>query len=178
VSARDKVGQHGVLQIAAESPYGCQSCCSQLAAFLCLTVGIIGVYSGTAPGLALLSELAAGPGLVVALPLYNSGGHGQGCASAHEHVGFACICCWPSLEVLLMLGSSCCLFPAIPAVGNIGGFIGPWLTGIMVDRTHSYAYPALMMGACLAGAGAMVLLMPKVLRMPPTLVSPASHGKL
>lgn len=64
------------------------------------------------------------------------------------------------------------------AVGNIGGFIGPWLTGLMVDKTHSYAMPAVMMGTCLAGAGAMVLLMPRVLRMPATLSTAASRGKL
>ena len=46
----------------------------QVAGFLVLSVGVVGVYSGSAPGLALLSELASGPGLVAALPLYNSSG--------------------------------------------------------------------------------------------------------
>ncbi|KAG2451071.1 hypothetical protein HYH02_004339 [Chlamydomonas schloesseri] len=40
--------------------------------FAALGLGIVGNYCGSGPGLALLSELAAGPGLVVALPLYNS----------------------------------------------------------------------------------------------------------
>ncbi|GFH26820.1 putative metabolite transport protein NicT, partial [Haematococcus lacustris] len=41
---------------------------SPVAGFLCVSAGIMGVYSGSAPSLALLNELAAGPGLVVALP--------------------------------------------------------------------------------------------------------------
>ncbi|GLC36236.1 hypothetical protein PLESTB_001365400 [Pleodorina starrii] len=40
--------------------------------FLALSLGVIGVYCGSGPSLSLISELAAGPGLVVALPLYNS----------------------------------------------------------------------------------------------------------
>ncbi|GIL77954.1 hypothetical protein Vretimale_6517 [Volvox reticuliferus] len=40
--------------------------------FLALSLGVVGVYCGSGPSLSLVSELAAGPGLVVALPLYNS----------------------------------------------------------------------------------------------------------
>ncbi|KAL6757387.1 major facilitator superfamily domain-containing protein [Haematococcus lacustris] len=96
---------------------------SPVAGFLCVSAGIMGVYSGSAPSLALLNELAAGPGLVVALPLYN-------------------------------------------AVGNLGGFIGPYVVGLLLASTHSFAYPTLLMGASLACAGLLMLLMPRLMRMP------------
>ncbi|PNH10102.1 putative metabolite transport protein NicT [Tetrabaena socialis] len=40
--------------------------------FMVLSLGVVGVYCGSGPCLSMLSELAAGPGLVVALPMYNS----------------------------------------------------------------------------------------------------------
>lgn len=40
--------------------------------FIALTCGVVGVYAGSGIALSLLSELAAGPSLVAALPLYNS----------------------------------------------------------------------------------------------------------
>ncbi|MEW5307544.1 MAG: hypothetical protein WDW36_009932 [Sanguina aurantia] len=43
--------------------------------FVALTFGVIGVYAGAGIALSLLSELAAGPSLVAALPLYNSLGN-------------------------------------------------------------------------------------------------------
>mmetsp|Transcript_23433 Transcript_23433/g.60001 ORF Transcript_23433/g.60001 Transcript_23433/m.60001 type:complete len:502 (-) Transcript_23433:214-1719(-) len=48
---------------------------SPLAGFLCLAVGVVGVYAGSAPALSLVTDLAAGPGLVVALPMYNALGN-------------------------------------------------------------------------------------------------------
>lgn len=51
----------------------------QVAGFACLCCGVIGINCIAAPSLALLSEAAAGPGLVVALPMYNS-------SESHTHI--------------------------------------------------------------------------------------------
>mmetsp|Transcript_32572 Transcript_32572/g.71901 ORF Transcript_32572/g.71901 Transcript_32572/m.71901 type:complete len:559 (+) Transcript_32572:67-1743(+) len=96
---------------------------SALLGFTCLTVGVMGVYSGSAANLALLQELSAGPSFVVAAPLYNS-------------------------------------------LGNIGGFVGPYMVGALVQQFRSFALPSVIMAGCLIVAGLMVFAMPMLLKLP------------
>ena len=144
---------------------------------MCLTIGVVGVYSGAAPSLALVSELAAGPGLVVALPLYNSCACFRALCAAYGADQHACrwhtawrlddgvcrLCAlWaPASDAVLPPPPLC-----TPAVGNVGGFLGPYLTGILLQQTHSFALPTILMGASMATAGVLFLLMPYVMRMP------------
>ena len=83
------------------------------------------MYSGSGTSVALLQELSAGPGFVVAAPLFNG-------------------------------------------IGNLGGFIGPFMVGALVQRTHSFTIPSLVMSGCLFVAGVMVAAMPRLLVLPPT----------
>lgn len=59
------------------------------------------------------------------------------------------------------------VFLPMPAVGNLGGFIGPYVIGVLLSQTHSFALPCVMMGVCLAISGILVALMPFVLGLPP-----------
>ncbi|KXZ42776.1 hypothetical protein GPECTOR_119g407 [Gonium pectorale] len=98
--------------------------------FAALSLGVVGVYGGSGPSLSLLSELAAGPGLVVALPLYNS-------------------------------------------LGTLGGFLGPSVVGLLLQRSAAaqgaaghapsagggFGPSAVMMGSAMILAGALVLML-------------------
>ncbi len=99
---------------------------SPVLGFVFLTLGIVGIYSGAGTSVALLQELSAGPGFVVAAPLYNS-------------------------------------------IGILGGFIGPLVVGSLVQRTHSFAVPSVLMAACLSLAGMMVTALPYLLALPPSI---------
>ena len=46
----------------------------------------------------------------------------------------------------------------VNAVGNTGGFVGPYLLGAINDATHSFALGVLAIAAMLAGGAALVLL--------------------
>ena len=48
---------------------------SPVLGFMCLMVGVMGVYTGSGTLVALLQELSAGPGFVVAAPLFNGIGN-------------------------------------------------------------------------------------------------------
>jgi ACS family tartrate transporter-like MFS transporter len=45
----------------------------------------------------------------------------------------------------------------INSVGNIGGFVGPYLLGSIHDRTASFSEGLVAVGVMLVGAGALVL---------------------
>jgi MFS transporter, ACS family, tartrate transporter len=49
----------------------------------------------------------------------------------------------------------------INSVGNVGGFVGPYLLGAIHDATHSFAYGLLAIAALMLTGGALVLLMPE-----------------
>lgn len=49
------------------------------------------------------------------------------------------------------------------AVGNMGGFVGPSIIGLLLAKTNSFALPMSMMGMCLATAGLALFTMTKVL---------------
>ena len=46
----------------------------------------------------------------------------------------------------------------INSVGNVGGFVGPYLLGWVLDTTHSFAAGLVVIGAILFAGGALVLL--------------------
>ena len=46
----------------------------------------------------------------------------------------------------------------INSVGNVGGFVGPYLLGWVLDTTHSFAAGLVAIGAILFAGGALVLL--------------------
>ena len=46
----------------------------------------------------------------------------------------------------------------INALGNVSGFIGPFLIGAIKDRTGSFQYGILMLGGCIALAGVLTLM--------------------
>jgi ACS family tartrate transporter-like MFS transporter len=48
----------------------------------------------------------------------------------------------------------------INAVGNTGGFVGPYLLGYIKDLTHSFAAGLIVIGAIVAVGGSLVLLIP------------------
>jgi ACS family tartrate transporter-like MFS transporter len=45
----------------------------------------------------------------------------------------------------------------INSIGNLGGFLGPWIVGFVKDRTAGYAGGFLALAAALVGAGAILL---------------------
>jgi MFS transporter, ACS family, tartrate transporter len=45
----------------------------------------------------------------------------------------------------------------INSVGNIGGFVGPYLLGYLSDRTHSFTSGLMFIGAVLACGGVLAL---------------------
>ena len=45
----------------------------------------------------------------------------------------------------------------VNSVGNLGGFVGPYVIGIIKDRTHSNLLALLFLGAALLGMGLLVL---------------------
>jgi MFS transporter, ACS family, tartrate transporter len=49
----------------------------------------------------------------------------------------------------------------ITTIGGLGGFLGPYLTGLMRDRTHSFAGGLFAMGALALGAALLALAAPR-----------------
>ena len=56
--------------------------------------------------------------------------------------------------------------PLFNGIGNLGGFIGPFMVGALVQETHSFAIPCLVMAGCLFLAGLMVAAMPRLVALP------------
>ncbi|MSU35852.1 MAG: MFS transporter [Pedosphaera sp.] len=54
----------------------------------------------------------------------------------------------------------------INSVGNLGGFFGPYLVGIIKDRTGSNVAALLLLGGALLGAGLFALALPASARLP------------
>jgi len=48
----------------------------------------------------------------------------------------------------------------INSVGNIGGFVGPYLLGTIKDRTESFGMGLILIGATVIVGGMLVLLVP------------------
>jgi len=49
----------------------------------------------------------------------------------------------------------------VNSVGNVGGLAGPWATGWLTTRTHSYLAALVMTAACCVGSALLALAMPK-----------------
>jgi ACS family tartrate transporter-like MFS transporter len=49
----------------------------------------------------------------------------------------------------------------VNAIGNVGGFVGPYLLGYVQDTTHSFAAGLVSIGAILVAGGVLVLLIPR-----------------
>ncbi|HEY6301238.1 MAG TPA: MFS transporter [Candidatus Binatus sp.] len=52
----------------------------------------------------------------------------------------------------------------INSIGNLGGFAGPYVVGIVKQRTHSFAGGMIVMAASLVAAGLLALTLPVPLR--------------
>lgn len=52
-------------------------------------------------------------------------------------------------------------FPFVNSVGKVGGFLGPFIFGALVQHTNSYFSSLLVVAACLVAGGAMALLFPR-----------------
>jgi ACS family tartrate transporter-like MFS transporter len=49
----------------------------------------------------------------------------------------------------------------INAVGNIGGFVGPYLLGALRDATQSFSVGLILIGTVVVAGGALVLALPE-----------------
>lgn len=103
-------------------------------AFLCGAVGMaITAFISTAVGATAGLSVAA-VGIFAALPIFWAA-FSQRTRAEHRAVGIA----------------------TVNSIGNVGGFLGPYATGWLLDRTHSYAAGLYATAACLALGGAAVL---------------------
>jgi ACS family tartrate transporter-like MFS transporter len=48
----------------------------------------------------------------------------------------------------------------INSIGNLGGFAGPYVVGMVKQATHSFAGGMLAMAASVLGAGVLALMLP------------------
>jgi ACS family tartrate transporter-like MFS transporter len=64
---------------------------------------------------------------------------------------------WAATSQRIAAAAAALAIAIINSVGNVGGFIGPYVTGWLLARTHGYrggllaTAAALLVGACLAG---------------------------
>jgi ACS family tartrate transporter-like MFS transporter len=49
----------------------------------------------------------------------------------------------------------------INSIGNLGGFVGPYMVGLVKDTTGSFRYALFLLAVALASSGLLVLLFPK-----------------
>ena len=117
-----------------------------------------GVYSGSGTIVALLQELSAGPGFVVAGPLFNGIGNlggliGPIMVGALVQVGM--------VKSVRKLGKLCYaqIYFRVP---DDSVPLTP------LQSTHSFAIPCTLMAVCLFLAGLMVASMPRLITLPPT----------
>ncbi len=65
---------------------------------------------------------------------------------------------WAACSQRMAAGTAALAIAAINSVGNVGGFLGPYATGWLLGRTHSYS-AGLFASALALMAGAMVILL-------------------
>jgi len=56
--------------------------------------------------------------------------------------------------------------PLYNGIGNVGGFIGPFMVGALVQQLNSFTVPSIIMAACLVMGGLMVGALPLLLDLP------------
>jgi MFS family permease len=57
-------------------------------------------------------------------------------------------------------GGAAAAIALINSVGNVGGFVGPYLLGAINDATHSFAYGLVAIAVFMLAGGGLVLLVP------------------
>jgi len=67
---------------------------------------------------------------------------------------------WPLPTEFLSESAAAASIGLINSLGNLGGFVGPYAMGFLRTRTGSFTPGLLVLLACMAGAGMLVLLMP------------------
>jgi ACS family tartrate transporter-like MFS transporter len=67
---------------------------------------------------------------------------------------------WPLPTEFLAESAAAASMGLINALGNLGGFLGPYAMGYLRSRTGSFAPGLIVLLACMAAAGMLVLLMP------------------
>lgn len=68
---------------------------------------------------------------------------------------------WPLPTEFLAESAAAASIGLINALGNLGGFLGPYAMGYLRSRTGSFAPGLMVLLACMAAAGFLVLLMPR-----------------
>jgi ACS family tartrate transporter-like MFS transporter len=67
---------------------------------------------------------------------------------------------WPLPTEFLAESAAAASMGLINALGNLGGFLGPYAMGYLRSRTGSFAPGLMVLLACMAAAGMLVLLVP------------------
>jgi len=67
---------------------------------------------------------------------------------------------WPLPSEFLVASAAAAAMGLINALGNLGGFLGPYAMGFFRSRTGSFTPGLLVLLSCMAGAGRLVLLLP------------------
>jgi MFS transporter, ACS family, tartrate transporter len=67
---------------------------------------------------------------------------------------------WPLPSEFLVASAAAAAMGLINALGNLGGFLGPYTMGFLRSRTGSFTPGLLVLLSCMAGAGMLVLLLP------------------
>jgi MFS transporter, ACS family, tartrate transporter len=67
---------------------------------------------------------------------------------------------WPLPTAFLAESAAAASIGLINALGNLGGFLGPYAMGYLRSQTGSFAPGLIVLMACMAAAGMLVLLMP------------------
>jgi len=67
---------------------------------------------------------------------------------------------WPLPTEFLTESAAAASIGLINALGNLGGFLGPYAMGYLRSRTGSFVPGLIVLLACMAGAGMLALLMP------------------
>jgi MFS transporter, ACS family, tartrate transporter len=64
---------------------------------------------------------------------------------------------WPIPMAAVRASAAAGVLTGITMIGNLTGLIGPYLTGLLRDRTNSYVLSFTMLASCMALAGGLVL---------------------
>ena len=72
---------------------------------------------------------------------------------------------WAMPSTILSGAAAAAVVGSINCIGNLGGFLGPYIVGYLTDRTHSYkAGMGFLVGAAFIGGALTLLLRPRQLR--------------
>jgi len=81
---------------------------------------------------------------------------------------------WAMPSMILSGSAAAAVVGSINCVGNLGGFLGPYVIGYLTDRTHSYtAGMMFLVGAALLGGVLVLLVRPSARQPSPTSAVPS-----